>query len=236
MKLKLLFITFSLMASLSFAQIELQPNPSNINSGTLTFKYGEFGDYSIFDPLGNPNLYLYTGLQTDADPLTWDYNDGEFTLANLGQMIPLNFDGGLGYYVATFNPAARSYIEELTQTLTTIPNGTEVFDWYFLITTNDLSRQSADLRGSDYGFGSDILSVSELDIEKDMVVVKGDIKFYKDGNYLIETYDMLGKQIAIDRYLVVGQSTYQLPVNSNGLYIVKVTSGDAVRTLKVLKQ
>lgn len=236
MKHKLLCLVLTLITTLAFAQIELQPNPSSINSGTLTFKYGEFGDYSIFDPLGNPNLYLYTGLQTDADPLTWDYNDGEFTLANLGQMIPLNFDGGLGYYVATFNPATRSYIEELTQTLTTIPNGTEVFDWYFLITTNDLSRQSADLRGSDYGFGSDILSVNELDIEKDMVVVKGDIKFYKDGNYLIETYDMLGKQISTDRYTVVGQSTYQLPVNSNGLYIVKVSSGDAVRTLKVLKQ
>ncbi|MBO6606185.1 T9SS type A sorting domain-containing protein [Psychroserpens sp.] len=236
MKHKLLCIILTLVTTLSFAQIELQPNPSNINSGTLTFKYGEFGDYSIFDPLGNPNLYLYTGLQTDADPLTWDYNDGEFTLANLGQMIPLNFDGGLGYYVATFNPATRSYIEELTQNLTTIPDGTEVFDWYFLITTNDLSRQSADLRGSDYGFGSDILSVNEIELEDEMVVVKGDIKFYKDGSYLIETYDMLGKQIALDTYVVVGQSTYKLPVSSNGLYIVKVTSGEAVKTLKVLKQ
>ena len=93
-----------IMTSLGFAQIELQPNPSNINSGTFTFKYGELGDYSIFDPLSNPNLYLYTGLQTDADPLTWDYNDGEFVIANIAQMIPLTFDSNLGYYVATFNP------------------------------------------------------------------------------------------------------------------------------------
>ena len=108
MKLRLLCTALSLVTTFSFAQIELQPNPSSINSGNLTFKYGEFGDYSIFDPLGNPNLYLYTGLQTDADPITWDYNDGEFVISNLGQMIPLNYDNGLGYYVATFNAATRS--------------------------------------------------------------------------------------------------------------------------------
>jgi hypothetical protein len=77
MKTKLLYLTL-LMFGISQAQIELVPNPCDINTGTITFKYGESADYSIFDPMSDPNLYLYTGLQTDADPLTWDYHD-DFT-------------------------------------------------------------------------------------------------------------------------------------------------------------
>ena len=77
MKIKLLCLTLFIFG-ISQAQIELVPNPCDINTGTITLKYGELGDYSIFDPLSDPNLYLYTGLQTDTDPMTWDYHD-DFT-------------------------------------------------------------------------------------------------------------------------------------------------------------
>ena len=85
MKIKLLCITLFIFG-ISQAQIELVPNPCDINTGTITLKYGESGDYSIFDPMSDPNLYLYTGLQTDADPMTWDYHD-DFT--NVATMILL---------------------------------------------------------------------------------------------------------------------------------------------------
>lgn len=236
MKTVLLSICACLFSLAGFSQIELQPNPSDINSGIFTFKYGEFGDYSIFDPLSNPNLYLYTGLQTDADPLTWDYNDGEFILDNIGQMIPLTYDNGLGYYVATFNPKTRQYIEEATTMLTTIPDGTEVFDWYFLITTDDLSRQSADLRGSDYGFNSAVLSVSDTTFGSDIIAYNTNLKFSKQGNYKITVYDVLGKRVSSESISVNTTTIHTLELKSSGLYIVKVTSGQNTKTFKVLKQ
>jgi len=235
MKATLLFLLFSLMTFAGFSQIELQPNPSNINSGTFTFKYGEFGDYSIFDPLSNPNLYLYTGLQTDSDPLTWDYNDGEFTIANLGQMIPLTFDNGLGYYVATFNPKTRLYNEEASQSLVNVPNGTEVFDWYFLITTDDLSRQSADLKGTDYGFNASTLSTSDFTIGSDVLSLNGKLKFLKQGQYNLKVYDVLGKQIKTETINVTSVKIHDLKLRKSGVYIVKIISGQTAKTIKLLK-
>ncbi|WP_460218233.1 T9SS type A sorting domain-containing protein [Psychroserpens sp. MEBiC05023] len=235
MKRTLLSLVFGLIAFLGFSQIELQPNPSNINSGTFTFKYGENGDYSIFDPLSNPNLYLYTGLQTDSDPITWDYNDGEFDISNLGQMIPLTFDSNLGYYVATFNPKTRQYIEETSQNLVTVPNGTQVFDWYFLITTDDLSRQSADLKGTDYGFNASTLSTSEFSIGNDVLVLNGSLKFLKQGQYNVKVYTVLGKQVKHLSVTVNSAKTLNLQLRNAGLYIVKISSGQTTKTVKLLK-
>ncbi|MCD2260470.1 T9SS type A sorting domain-containing protein [Psychroserpens luteolus] len=235
MKGTLLSLFFCLITAFGFSQIELQPNPSNINSGTFTFKYGELGDYSIFDPLGNPNLYLYTGLQTDADPITWDYNDGEFTLANLGQMIPLTYDNGLGYYVATFNPKTRQYIEEVSQNLVTVPNGTQVNDWYFLITTNDLSRQSIDLKGTDYGFNASTLSVNGFSVGDDIIVLNGSLKFSKQGTYKIKVYNILGKLIRDKSFIITSSLTHDLKLEKHGIYIVKITSGQTTKTVKLLR-
>ena len=236
MKTTLLSLFISFTCLFGFSQIELQPNPSDINSGTFVLKYGEFGDYSIFDPLSNPNLYLYTGLQTDTDPLTWDYNDGEFLSSNLGQMIPLTYDNALGYYVAIFNPKTRQYFEEATQSMTTLPENTVVFDWYFLITTNDLSRQSADLKGTDYGFNSStVLSVDNYTNTNDIIVLNGNIKFLKQGQYNLSVYDVLGKRIKKETINNSGELLYDLKLRSSGLYIVQITSGSTKRTVKVLK-
>nr|WP_321228160.1 T9SS type A sorting domain-containing protein [uncultured Psychroserpens sp.] len=236
MKTTLLSLFISFTCLFGFSQIELQPNPSDINSGIFVLKYGEFGDYSIFDPLSNPNLYLYTGLQTDTDPLTWDYNDGEFLSSNLGQMIPLTYDNVLGYYVATFNPKTRPYFEEATQSMTTLPENTVVFDWYFLITTNDLSRQSADLKGTDYGFNSStVLGVDNYANTNDIIVLNGNIKFLKQGQYNLSVYDVLGKRIKKETINNSGELLYDLKLRSSGLYIVQITSGSTKRTVKVLK-
>jgi hypothetical protein len=236
MKTTLLALCISLSCLFGFSQIELQPNPSDINSGTFTFKYGELGDYSIFDPMSNPNLYLYTGLQTDADPLTWDFNDGEFLVSNLGQMIPLTYDNTLGYYVATFDPKTRSFIEEATQNLMPVPDGTQVFDWYFLITTDDLSRQSADLKGTDYGFNaSTVLSVDDFTIGRDVIALNGRITFLKQGQYTLKVYNVLGKRVKQETVNNTGEITYNLNLRSSGLYIVQISSGSTKKTIKVLK-
>lgn len=231
MKTKLLYLLL-LMFGISQAQIELVPNPSNINSGTFTFKYGEFADYSIFDPMSDPNLYLYTGLQTDADPLTWDYHDD---FSDVSTMIPLTFDPLLGYYVATFDPATRSYLEEPLLNTTTVPSGTEVFDWYFLITNFDQSRQSADLRGSDYGFGSALLSVEAFDITNDISVGNGKIIFNSPAQYKVAVYDVLGKKVFDKALNISSPRTHDFSLNNSGIYLVKISSGNFSRTVKMLK-
>ncbi|WP_426429474.1 T9SS type A sorting domain-containing protein [Winogradskyella sp. HB-48] len=231
MKTKLLYLTL-LMFGISQAQIELVPNPCDINSGTLTLKYGELGDYSVFDPLSDPNLYLYTGLQIDADPLTWDYHDD---FSDVSTMIPLTYDSGLGYYVATFNPATRNYLEEPMLNTTTIPSGTEVFDWYFLITNSDQSRQSPDLKGSDYGFGSALLSIEAFNKTNDISVGNGTITFNSAAQYDIAVYDVLGKKV-IDKTLnITSQTTHDLQLRNTGVYLIKISSGSYSRTVKMLK-
>ncbi|APY08961.1 hypothetical protein BWZ20_11935 [Winogradskyella sp. J14-2] len=231
MKTKLLFLTL-LMFGISQAQVELVPNPCDINSGTITFKYGELGDYSVFDPLSDPNLYLYTGLQTDADPLTWDYHDD---FSDVSTLIPLTYDAVLGYYVATFNPATRTYLEEPMLNTTTIPSGTEVFDWYFLITNSDQSRQSADLKGSDYGFGSALLSVEAFNRTNDVSVGNGTITFNSAAQYEIAVYDVLGKNVVDKTLNITSQTTHNLQLRKTGVYLVKISSGSYSRTVKMLK-
>ena len=231
MRIKLLYLAL-LVFGLSQAQIELVPNPCDINSGTLTFKYGEFGDYSVFDPLSDPNLYLYTGLQTDADPMTWDYHDD---FSDVSTMIPLTYDNGLGYYVATFNPATRSYLEEPMLKTTTIPDGIEVFDWYFLITNSDQSRQSADLQGSAYGFGSSVLSVDSFEITNDVTVGNGTITFGSPAQYQVLVYDLLGKKVYDQQHNITTATTHNFQLRNTGVYLVKVSSGNSTRTLKMVR-
>lgn len=232
MKTKLLFLTLCLSVFCN-AQIELNPNPSDINSGTLTLTYGASGDYSIFDPMSDPNLFLYTGLDTDSDPLTWDYHDD---FANSSTLIPLTFDVGLGYYVATLNPATRTYLEEPSLNTVNIPSGTVVNDWYFLITVADQSRQSADLKGSDYGFGLATLSVNILNKTKDIHVGNGKITFKSPSKYNVAVYDILGKQVASERFNVFSNTLiHDFQLQNKGVYLVKISDGLITRTVKMLK-
>lgn len=221
-----------LFTSFCSAQIALAPNPCDINSGMLTLTYGASSDYSIFDPMNNPTLFLYTGLDIDSEPLTWDYHD-DFT--NSSTLIPLTYDVSLGYYVATFNPATRTYLEESSLNTVTLPSGTFVNDWYFLITVADQSRQSADLKGSDYGFGATTLAVETHNKTEDIKISNGIITFNSQGNYTVAVYDILGKQIVSTKFNVSGILTHNFQIQNEGVYLVKINDGQFTRTVKMLK-
>lgn len=231
MKIKLLCLSL-LLAGFCNAQIELMPNPSNINSGTLTLTYGAAGDYSIFDPMSDPNLFLYTGLHTDSDASTWNYHDD---FGDISTFVPLTYDSDLGYYVATFNPATRSYLEEPLLNTTTLPSNITVHDWYFLITTADQSRQSSDLVGSDYGFGMATLSIKPFQPKEAFKVGNGNITFKSAGAYHVTVYDILGTQVASKQFKVSGTLTHKFQLHSNGVYLVKVADDSSTRTVKMLK-
>lgn len=224
---------FVLAFNFGFAQLEIMPNPSNINSGELTIKYGENSDYSIFDPLSDPNLYLYTGIESDGNAATWDYHD-DWT--DISTQIPLTYNATLGYYVATVDPATHPYIEEITQNVVNLPNGLQVNDWYFIIRNADGSRQSGDLKGSDYGFtAGQLLSVESFKTTVDTVkAVNGSLVFSNADIYTIEVYDVLGKQVFNTRYSASINSVLDLQLKTNGVFIVRISANSATKVLKMI--
>jgi hypothetical protein len=150
-------------------------------------------------------------------------------------LIPLTFDSNLGYYIATFNPATRTYLEEPNLNTTTIPDGIFVNDWYFLITNSDQSRQSADLKGSDYGFGASTLSLSQRNISEDIIIGSVTITLKSPAQYNITVYDVLGKKIKQITLNVNTQLTHDFQLQNTGIYLVKIKSGNAIQTLKMLR-
>ena len=86
--------------TLANAQLIVTPNPFDVNSGMVTVTYGGSGDYSLFDPLSDPNLYIYNGLETDGNTTTWEYYDD---WQNLNSLTPLTWNASANAYVATLN-------------------------------------------------------------------------------------------------------------------------------------
>ena len=132
---KLLLVAFFGL-NLANAQIIVTPNPFGLTSGTITLTYGSAGDYSLFDPMSEPNLYLYTGLETDGVASTWDFHD---TWTDTSTMVPLTWNATANAYVATFDIGARTYFSEATMSNTTIPGGTMVNNWYFLLSSSAIA-------------------------------------------------------------------------------------------------
>lgn len=228
MKHFILFCFFNASLFLS-AQIVITPNPVDINSGILTITYGSQGDYSLIDPMGDPNLLLYTGLQTDADPLTWDYHDD---FSDTSTFVIFNYDTTLNAYVAQIDVAGRMYQEEPSLNVVNVPANTIVNDWYFIITTTDLSRQSADLKGSDYGWQVATLSNEKTFNNLGIKAVQNQLFFSKNDNYLIELYDLTGSlihtvtnEINVDRLKI----TIMQPKT---FYIIKVISPSGQQVFK----
>ncbi|WOI24110.1 hypothetical protein [Nonlabens ulvanivorans] len=219
MKHFILFCFFNTSLFLS-AQIVINPNPVDINSGILTITYGSQGDYSLFDPMGDPNLLLYTGLQTDADPLTWDYHD-DFSDTNT--FVVFNFDTTLNAYVAQIDVAGRMYQEEPSLNVVNLPANTVVNDWYFIIATTDLSRQSADLKGSDYGWQAATLSNKIANKDLGVKAVKNVLLFSKKEFYEIELYDLTGRLVLKINRRMEEDYLEILTMQPKTFYIIKIS-------------
>jgi hypothetical protein len=227
---KILFILSFVTGWCSSSQIIITPNPVDINYGIVTVTYGSNNDYSLFDPMGNPSLLLYTGLQTDADVATWDYHD-DFN--DTSTYIPFNYDGAANAYVAQIDVAGRMYQEEPSLNNVTLPANTVVYDWYFIIITPDLTRQSADLKGSDFGWQAAILSNDSFK-ESNFTVksVKNQLYFDSADFYSIKTYNLQGQLVQdINRKYVGGWLDMSF-LKKDQLYISKITSSNGSIVLK----
>lgn len=212
------------------AQLTVSPNPFNINSGTITVTYGANGDYSLFNPNSNPNLYLYTGLETDGVVTTWDYHD---TWGNLGSLVPLTWNSTANAYVATFNIGARSYTQDSSGILMSLPSGLNVNNWYFIIRNADGSAQSGDLKGTDYGFTASLGKATFNASEIRLTASDNSIFTNAQGKIELEIYTLLGQKVA--NFSTDNNNSiidFPLNLNSKGIYIAKLTNNNQTKTLK----
>ena len=223
---KLLFLV---LFGFSFAngQIIVTPNPFGLTSGTITLTYGSAGDYSLFDPMSDPNLFLYTGLETDGVASTWDFHD---TWSDTNTLIPLTWNATANAYVATFDIGARTYFSEATQTNTTIPSGTMVNNWYFLIRNAAGTSQSTDLIGTNYGFTPATASVASFENGQEIKFFDGQMYSTISGNTLVEIYNLLGQKVISSN--IVKEETIALNLIDKGIYIAQISNEGIKKSIK----
>ena len=226
MKKKLLFIAL-ISFCFSNAQIVVTPNPFGLTSGTITLTFGSAGDYSLFDPLGDPNLYLYTGLETDGVASTWDFHD---TWSDTNTLIPLTWNATANAYVATFDIGARTYYSEATMTNTTIPAGTMVNNWYFLIRNAAGTSQSTDLIGTNYGFTPATASVASFENGQEIKFFDGQMYSTISGNTLVEIYNLLGQKVISSN--IVKEETIALNLIDKGIHIAQISNEGIKKSIK----
>ena len=228
MKKKLLFIAL-ISFCFSNAQIVVTPNPFGLTSGTITLTFGSAGDYSLFDPLGDPNLYLYTGLETDGVASTWDFHD---TWSDTNTLIPLTWNATANAYVATFDIGARTYFSEATQTNTTIPSGTMVNNWYFLIRNAAGTSQSTDLIGTNYGFTPATASIASFENGQEIKFFDGQMYSTISGKTSVEIYNLMGQKVA--NLNINENQTTTLNLNSKGVFIAVISNENRQKSIKFL--
>ncbi|NBL64608.1 T9SS type A sorting domain-containing protein [Flavobacterium sp. NST-5] len=233
MKTKLLFAAFLLGNFVGNSQIVISPNPFNINTGNITVTYGSAGDYTLFDPLSDPNLYLYSGLETDGDAATWDFHD-DWT--NLATLTPLIWDATANAYVANLNIATRNYIEETTSNFAPIPSGTTVNDYYFLIRNAAGDRQSADLKGSDYGMTPAVfLSTKNFSNKNIFQIANGEITTNLAGKSKIEIFALNGSKVKTIEINNLSETVQQKIDLQPGIFIATIFNNGKQKTIKFVQ-
>lgn len=229
MKLKLLFIAI-ISAATTQAQLIVSPNPFGVNSGDLTITYGSAGNYSLFDPMSDPNLLLYTGLETDGNAATWDYHDN---FANAASLVQLTYSSFLGFYIADVNIGTRTYQQEPALNNTTIPNGLTINNWYFLIRNVAGTRQSADLQGSNFGFASGtFLSRQKELFADDFYIAQNKIFNNLNGNSNVEIYNQLGQKV--QSFNLSQNENKEINFLTKGIFVAVINNNNKKRSIKFI--
>lgn len=178
----------------------------------------------------DPNLLLYTGLQTDADPTTWDYHDD---FSNVNSFVVFNFDTAANAYMAQIDVAGRIYQEEPSLNLVNIPPGTVVNDWYFIIITTDLMRHSMELKGSDYGWQTGVLNNTDVTKKSfEVKAFKNTLFINEQDTFNVEVYDLLGN-LVIKQVLQNTDTGIKLPVLQPQIfYVIRIANSNGQQVIK----
>ncbi len=225
---KTILLLFLMVISNVNAQVVITPNPFGINSGTITFTYGFAGDYTIFDPQSDPNLYLYTGLETDGVASTWDYHDN---WTDVNTMIPLTWNATANAYVATFDIATRSYINESTQVTGQIPAGTTVNNWFFIIRNAAGTSQSSDIQGTTFNFtAGTYLNNAVFENNAQIKIFNNFIYSELKSESKVDFYALTGQKLA--SLTLESNQMMEIPIQQKGLYLAIIESENSSKIIK----
>jgi hypothetical protein len=234
MKKTLLLLTLFAF-TMANAQLSISPNQATINSGVVTITYGAGNpaDWSLYNPNSDPNLYLYTGLDTDGDPATWEYHDNWNDLATL---VPLTWNATANAYIATVNIGTRNYIQESSGTSMALPSGITVSDWLFKIRKADGLTESATLKGSTFGFKSATLSNNSFNASSiEFSIANGKAQTNAQGKCQLEIFAIDGKKVSSIEF-ENNSSSIEIAINLNekGVYIAKLNAAGSTKVVKFI--
>jgi hypothetical protein len=197
MKKQLILLIALLISQLNFGQLTL----SSQNNGVVDVSYGDNNDYSIYDPSGDQQIYIYMWIdpnQTEPN-LSNQYNDDWNDASGL---VILNYDSNLQKFTGTIDFNTHNFSGEGV-----IPAQTQINDFNLILRNEAGDRQSGNLLASNYGF-QPTNSIETLQ--------SSDVFILKNKQLFINVPD--GQKINnIGIYNIKGQLIKSVPANTKSI-------------------
>lgn len=212
-KITILIIAIAFV-QFSFGQLSL----TSQTNGTVSVEYGANNDYSLYDPQGDTQIYIYMWVDTNqTNPaLSMMYNDDWNDSAGL---IVLNYDTNAQKFTGTIDFNTHDFSGEGV-----IPDGTQINDFNLILRNQAGNRQSSDLLATNYGFQpTTTAGLIELSASKVMYFSNEKLSIYPEylkQNIDIQIFNMEGKLILQKNKL---NEAVNLSSLSKEIYIIKVT-------------
>ena len=225
-KLSTLFLGL-LMSTSAFAQLSIQ----SVSANEIKLTYGATNDYTIYDPgFEVPTFYVHCWSNA-ADNSTGVGLEDAWT----NSTVMMNWDATAMAYVGTINLRSKIF----TNTNNSFPVGTVVNNLGFVFKDmqNGATKQSGDLKASDYGFTSTtimVLATSNNTLSKKSAVANGKLYSAIKGDATISVYEMTGKMVKNFQAKSNGNAI-DLNIVNNGIYLVKITNGTQTEVVKFVK-
>ncbi len=229
MKKTLLLLFILGFTIVSDAQVQFTPIPFGVNQEVFV-TYGASGDYSLFDPNGEQTLYLYTGLETDGIPDTWDFHD---QWSDVNSLIPLVFNSSSNRFEGSFTIGTRSYVNSSTQEIQLLPEGTCINNWYFIL-RNAAGNQTTNLIGSDYGYdtSSCYLKKNSNSLKEKVIYSNGYLVNSSTESFQVDLYNLLGQRL--QGFFLEQNETRPITMRNHEPYIAVLSNGDHRFSIKFI--
>ena len=170
-------------------QTQAQLSISAQANGIVGVSYGTFNDFSLYDPQGDTQIYLYLWINTDQTTpnLSAVYNDDWNDSSSL---IVLNYDSSLMEYSGQIDFNAHNFPGE------GILPSVNLQDFNMILRNQAGDRQSTDLLATTYGFPG-IADIAEINDKEISYYSKGILTIDYDNahQFDISVYDISGKAI-----------------------------------------
>lgn len=162
--------------------------------GVVSVEYGADDDYTLYDPAGSEEVYLYMWVdpaQTDpAIPMQYgdDWNDS-------ASLVVINWSATDNKFVGEIDFNTHDFVGEGI-----LPSGTGIDDFNVILRNQAGTAQSTDLSASNHGFAGTQTTAGLYDYEAAEASYYSNGLLYLNGlntNELVEVqvFDSLGKQI-----------------------------------------